>query len=485
MGDKEVAIKGGLWTAVSTGVVLLAQFGRVVILTRFLEKEDFGVVAIINMVIGLCLSFTDLGFASVIMYKQQLTEKEFSSLYWTQFVIFFVLYGALCLLSPLVATFYKTPVLVSLIPLAALSIICQAFGKLYDSVLQKKYRFKALAFRNIIANALSLFLAWFLAYNGYGIYSLILSTLFSIVVVNVWNLFSGYKYQKVSFLFSFKSVIPLVKIGIYQTGTRVVDFIASKIDVFIIGRFLGTEVLGVYDLAKDLVTKFIGFINTVVSKVALPILSNNNSDDEAVIVRFLQITKVVAFICIPICLVIAVFSQDVVGIVYGEKFMDAAFLVSVFSLGAIFGSITSFFDMLGIAKGRTDLNFKSTIYRVVLTIPITLVCCQYSIEVLAVGNFLFGLLLIPVYWKIIVMNTYPISFKVYFSQFGKYMFLVIGASIITFVSMKFRLLGDYETHIVHFLVYGSVFILLYLLTLLLNKSDIKYFYNLIRSTRHK
>ena len=59
MSDKSVALKGGLWTSISTGVVMLAQFGRVVILTRFLEKSDFGAVAIINMVIGLCVSFTD------------------------------------------------------------------------------------------------------------------------------------------------------------------------------------------------------------------------------------------------------------------------------------------------------------------------------------------------------------------------------------------------------------------------------------------
>lgn len=481
MSDKNVALKGGFWTSVSTGVVMLAQFGRVVILTRFLEKSDFGAVAIINMVIGLCLSFTDLGFASVIMYKQKLTLREFSSLYWAQFGIFSVLYITLSLCSPLVASFYETPILAALIPLSGLSVFFQALGKLYDSVLQKRYQFMALAMRNIVANILSLVLAWYLAYNGYGIYSLIYSTLCSIVVVNVWNLLSGFKYQKISLTFSMKEVIPLAKIGIYQTGTRIVDFIASKIDVFIIGKFLGTEVLGVYDLAKELVHKIISFVNTVVSKVALPILSNNNNDDEAVKLRFLMITKVVAFMCIPICLAIAVFSKDVVWIVYGEKFLDASFMVSIFAISSMFGSITCFYDMLGIAKGRTDLNFKATIFRVCLIIPITFICCQFSIETLVVCNFLFGLILIPIYWKLIVMNTYPMSFRHYISQFGKYMTIISVVAICATMLMNFHVLGHFNNRLVEVVVYGCAYALLYAVALLLFRDDVKFYYGLVFS----
>ncbi|WP_294742654.1 lipopolysaccharide biosynthesis protein [uncultured Prevotella sp.] len=483
MSDKNVALKGGFWTSVSTGVVMLAQFGRVVILTRFLEKSDFGAVAIINMVIGLCLSFTDLGFASVIMYKQKLTLREFSSLYWAQFAIFLVLYIMLSLSSPLVASFYETPILAALIPLSGLSVIFQALGKLYDSVLQKKYQFKELAMRNIVANLLSLVLAWFLAYNGYGIYSLVYSTLCSIVVVNVWNLLSGFKYQRISMTFSMKEVVPLAKIGIYQTGTRIIDFIASKIDVFIIGKFLGTDVLGVYDLAKDLVHRIINFVNTVVSKVALPILSNNNNDDEAVKVRFLMITKVVAYICIPICLAIAVFSKDVVWIVYGEKFLDASFMVSIFAIGSMFGSITCFYDMLGIAKGRTDLNFKATIFRVCLIIPITLICCQFSIDILVVCNFLFGLILIPIYWRLIVMNTYPISARLYMGQFGKYMLLVGVAAIITRILLEMNIFGTFGNNVLHLFVYSAIFVFLYMIALIPVKNDVEIICKMIRPKR--
>ena len=140
--DKSVAISGGVWTSISTAITLLATMGRVMILTRFLEKSDFGLVSITNMVIALCATFTDLGFASVIMYKQKFTDREFSSLYWIQLFLFLIIYCIIGLLAPIIAGFYKEPMLSTLLPIAALSMVFQAVGSLYDSVLQKRFLFK-------------------------------------------------------------------------------------------------------------------------------------------------------------------------------------------------------------------------------------------------------------------------------------------------------------------------------------------------------
>lgn len=428
--DRSVALKGGLWTSISTAVTLVATFARVMILTRFLEKSDFGVVSIINMVIGLCTTFTDLGFASVIMYKQKLTDREFSSLFWTQLILFSFIYLILWAGAPLFSSFYEEPTLSVLIPIASLSVICQAFGKLYDSVLQKQYQFKLLAFRNILSNFASLILAGWMAWVGYGVYSLVCSTLCQAIILNVWNFLSGFKIQKVRFLYDFKEILPLIKMGIYQTGTRILDFFSNKLDVMIIGKLLGTEALGLYDLAKELVFKLVDFIRTVVSKVALPILSNNNSDDDAVRTKFLMITKTVATLCIPICVTVAVFSEDVVHIVYGESFIDMAPLVSIFSVITMFTSISSFFDMLGIAKGRTDLNFRNTIYRVLMTTPMILVCSLWSITAVAIGQLIVTLCMVVVVWRVVVQKTYPMSFKEYIAQFDHLLYVTMAVALL-------------------------------------------------------
>ena len=485
MSDKNVAIKGGIWTSISMAFTMLATMGRVMILTRFLDKSDFGLVSITNMVIALCSTFTDLGFASVIMYRQKFNEREFSSLYWIQFILFFIIYSVIAIISPFIASFYNEPILTMILPIAALSIVFQGIGKLYDSVLQKKYMFRQLAYRNIISNIASLFIAVFLAWKGYGVYSLVYSTLFQIIIINIWNFVSGVKIQKPKFVLDFKEVIPLIKIGIYQTGTRILDFFSGKLDVLIIGKLLGTEALGVYDLSKELVFKLVDFVRSVVSKVALPILSNNNNDDDVVKTRFLQVTKIVAFMCIPICATVAVFSRDFVTIMYGSNYVESAPLVSIFAIVTIFTSITSFFDMLGVAKGRTDLNFKNTIYRIILTTPVIALTSLISLQAVAWGQLVVTLIMVVLFWYIVVQKTYPISFKVYYSQFDR--ILIVTSSVAILVSILIYIVNVFtfiDNYLLRFAMYfGSYISLVIFVSYLYLKEDIGLFLKLIRKQR--
>lgn len=476
--DKSVAIKGGLWTSISTVVTVLSQFARLMILTRFLEKSDFGLVSIVNTVIGLCITFTDLGFASAIMYKKDITQKEYSTLFWMQLVIFGVLYLILWGLSPFVATFYEEPQLTILIPIAALSVLFQAIGKLYDTVLQKNYQFKTIAFRNISTNIFSLFVAVVLALNGFGVYSLIFSTLIYAIILNAWNFMSGIRVQKLIFYCDPKSVIELLKIGVFQTGTRILDFISNKIDVMIIGKLLGTEILGVYDLAKNLVNTLVDLIRTVVSKVALPILSNSNDNDEVVKSRFLIMSKVVAYVIIPIGVAIAIFSKEILWIVYGPKYTDVSIIVVLFAFISIFNSICSFYDMLGIAKGRTDLNFYNTVARVVITTPIVYVTSLVSVEVVAIGQLIATVLQSIAFWMIVVNNTYPMSFRHYFSHFSKWLYIQLGC----FVVMKFFMYEvGFNSTIINIPLYTSLYIVIMLLSVFcFMRKDIQYFRTLIK-----
>lgn len=429
MDEKEIALKGGLWTTASTVVTMLSQILRIVILTRFLSKGDFGIVSISTMIIGLCLSFADLGFSSIVMYKHDLNDEEFSSLYWIQFILYGFLSAILVIASPLVARIYSEDQLITVVMVASLNLVFLAIGKLYESVLQKKYEFKSIAIRNIVSNILSLFLAWYLAWGGFGVFSMIISTLFQTLLYNVWSLVVGVHLQKLRFCCHFRKVFPLIKMGLYQTYTRIIDYFSTQLDVMIIGKLLGLEVLGVYDLAKQLVSRFASSIRTIISQVALPIISNNNQNEVGVKTRFLRITKIVAYLCIPVCVITAVFSNDLVRLFYGVKFMDAAPLVAIFSMFAAVTSIGSFFDMLGIAKGRMDLNFKATVYRIVITTPIVLITSMINIEAVAWGQVISSILLFKIYFDLIVNKTYPMSISEYLGQFSKLAFISLPIAI--------------------------------------------------------
>ncbi len=282
-------------------------------------------------------------------------------------------------------------------------------------------------------------------------------------------------------MYDFMEILPLIKIGVYQTGTRILDFFSNKLDVMIIGKLLGTEALGLYDLAKELVYKLVDLIRIVVSKVALPILSNNNSNEDAVRNKFLMITKTVATLCIPICVTVAVFSEDVVHIVYGESYIEMAPLVSIFSVITMFTSISSFFDMLGIAKGRTDLNFRNTIYRVLMTTPMIFVCSLWSITAVAIGQLIVTLCMFFVFWSVVVQKTYPMSLKEYFAQFDHVLYLTVAIALVV---CGIRILVSDKiggTWVFSMIIFGLIYSLLLISSaLIFLQKEIKFFANLLK-----
>lgn len=481
MSTKISLLSGGIWTGISSAVALLTQLLRVIILTRFLEKSDFGTVAIINMIIGFCLCFADLGFSSVIMYKQELSRKEFSSIYWLQFILYIIIFIILSAVSPLFSLFYEDNDLNLLIPLSSLSVVFLAIGKLHESVLQKKYEFISIAIRNIISNTTSLILSLLLAYKGFGIYSLVISTLFQSIFYNVWSLCAGVRYQPVSLCLEIKKIKPFLKIGIYQTYTRIADYLSSQIDVFIIGKILGTEVLGMYDLAKQLVYRLVTFVRMVMSQIALPVLTNANECDEEVKKRFLYVTKVVAYICTPLCMLLIVFSKEIIYILYGESYVEAAPVVIIFSLISLISSVTSLYDMLGIAKGRTDLNFRNTVFRILLTLPLITIASYFGMTFVALAYLITAIIGSVYFWNIVLMKTYPMSLIAYTNAFSRYV-LTLALFSVLFIGGKYLLNQIFDLIPQMQICINVVVYLVMLVSLCLTvlRSDFIFLYNLIK-----
>ena len=87
--------------------------------------------------------------------------------------------------------------------------------------------------------------------------------------------------------------------------------------------------------------------------------------------------------------------------------------------------------MLGVAKGRTDLNFKYTIYRIIITIPVVLLACQRSIIFVSISQLFLLLILVPIYWNIVVAQTYRIDVNTYISQFKNVFLVFLTIALIT------------------------------------------------------
>ena len=431
-------ISGTKWLSASSIISALTYMLTLSILARFLAKSDFGILAILTFMQGLIQMLSSLGFSSAIMHKQGLSKDEFCSLFWIQMFVYIAIYVLTILLSPFIADYYNEPQLTELIPLFLLSLPLLGIGSLYGTILHKNFEYRTIAFRDIISSICSLVVAVILAYWGMGVYSLVIFMLLRIAIVQIWNFVKGVSVIVPSFIISMKQVKPLISIGLYQTGSNVIDYLGSSLDVLIIGKYLGTDVLGGYNLAKELVSKGLYLLNSIGNKVVLPVYSSLQENKDSLGDLYCKHITIVASLCFPICILLGGLSGDIIRLFYGTAYLDMSNVLVLLSLWGLLAAIGNPISGIVTATGRTDLAFIYTSIRIIIVIPLIYIAAQFNIETVAIAVIIGEFISFFLSWYLELYKTIKLGLIVFAKSFAS---LMIVSLLLIALGQSFSLFG--------------------------------------------
>ncbi|NML35837.1 MOP flippase family protein [Chitinophaga sp. G-6-1-13] len=467
------AVFGTSWTAGSMVVQVVVQLLRLSILTRFLSKTDFGLVAIVTLVLGFTHIFTDLGISTVLFSRNDITKKEYSSLYWVSFLSGVFLYLLLLLFTPLIAGFYDLNELRSLIPVMGLDLIIATAGRQFKVFKQKELRFKEIAIIEIIAALVSLGLAVYLAANNYGVYSLVYSTILNSLLSSTLLILTSIQSHPISFYLNIKENKSLYKVGLYQTGAQILDFVSSQLDIIIIGKIMGPADLGVYNLIKQLVLRPYSLLNPIIQNVGIPILVKLRNDAREFNALFLRLLKAVGFISFPVYALIALFAQEVLLILYGKSYVTAALPLQVLCIWGGVMSLLGSASILVIVTGKTNLGFNWTIFRVITNPVFVMIGGIWGVLGISVGQAICIVSFLFLYWFFFIKRVVNISLKSYSSSFLSLLAITCLAFIagIFIKMMAGNWMNEYVADTIVLFVFGLIY-------LGLNKSFLQESYSL-------
>ena len=462
MSVKEEAIGGVKWNGVGTVIVAAMQLLKLFIMARFLTKSEFGLLALTTMVLGFTEIFANMGLATGLIHKQNITREQYSSVFWLNLMLSMAVYGILCALTPLVAMYYKEPDLQKLIPLAGLQLVITSFGKLFYTFKTKELDFKFITIVNVIGALVGVGSTVMLAVCGQGVYSMVYGTLIQYTLVQAIYSVMGIKRYKILFHFKLSEISDLLKIGGYQLGMQVIDYVAAKTDVFLIGRFFGTELLGVYNLAKDLVLKVVQVINPIVTSVAAPAFAKFQDDKPRMRDSYCRILKILSFLNVPVFAVLFVFADPLTVLFYGSEKFDVALYVRILSLWGFFQSVGNPASILMISLGRTDLGFYWTLIRVFFTIVITYISCMFNIlQILAYAQVLLAFVFLFAYWRMMVFKMIQLPLTKYLASISFALLASLISAVISAVLLSFVHNDVLQLLLLFF--FASVYFAIYLL----------------------
>ena len=133
--------------------------------------------------------------------------------------------------------------------------------------------------------------------------------------------------------------MPFLRFGGYMVGENAASTLTRQSDIFLGGWFLGSATLGLYSLARDLNLRISMMINQVVTRVTFPVMSRVKHDATALADIYAKTLRMTASVNFPVFVFVAVFADEVVMLLYGPRFRDAADLMRVFAVWGLVRSI--------------------------------------------------------------------------------------------------------------------------------------------------
>jgi len=366
MDSKQSTVQGIKWTFYSAIISNILGVIQISILARLLNKSDFGLMAIVNIVIGFSDIFIDIGVSNAIIYKRGLSREKLSTLYWMNVLIGFLFFIILYEISSPLSVFYHVDELEPLLNLVAATFLIKPWGQQQMVLMQKNLQFNTIAIIEVVARVISFSLTVSAAFIGLGVYSLAIGVIAVSLFSTIGYFVKGGVNRYPLLYLNFREIDEEIRFGLYQMGEKVLNYFSAQFDVILIGRLLGMDILGLYSIVKTLAGKLFYLINPIISKVTFPIMAKMNNDLDCLRRYHLIKIKIISYISFPIYLFFFILGSPVLYLFLGSEWLNAAPVFSVISLSYLVLSIANPMGVLLLSIGKAKTSFYWNLYAIIV-----------------------------------------------------------------------------------------------------------------------
>jgi O-antigen/teichoic acid export membrane protein len=358
-----------------------------ILLARLLSPEDFGVLGILMIFITFSKTFVDAGLSQALIKKQNCTDADYNTVLLFNFIIGVVLYSLIYILSPLISDFFNLQKLTTLIRLASIVILIGSLSVVQQTILTKNLYFKTQALISFVATFFSGIIAIYLAYNDFGIYSLIWRTIIFQAIFSILLWFNNKWLPKL--VFDFPEFFKMLKFSYKILLSITISDLFNNIYNIVIGKFYSTKMLGFYTTANNYSGIIPFTINAVLGKVIYPAFVNLHDNNLKLKTSTQKITKAVMFLTFYVMFLIVAIARPLFEFALGEKWMDAVVYFQILCLGYMMLPLIPLNHTILYIKGRSDLVLITDVIKYLTIIPFIGIGLYYGIFVLVLSSALF------------------------------------------------------------------------------------------------
>jgi len=347
---KRKSVVGGVAAVSAQGVKFVVQTATTMALARLLSPEDFGLQGMVVVVTGFLSLFRDAGLGMATIQRLEVTHEQTSTLFWINAAVGALL-AALCVaLAPLVVRFYHEPRLYWIAVVSGATFLFNGLAAQHGALLRRSMRFVTQAKIDVLSLTVGSATGIVMALLGCRYWSLV-GMAMAIAIVGSAAVWIAVPWvpgppQRRS------GILAMLHFGGLATCNSFVVFLAWNAEKLLLGRFWGPDALGLYGRAFQLVTLPVEQLNTAMGGVAFPALSRIQHDTKRLARSFLRGFGLLVSLTIPITICCALFAEEIVRIVLGAKWMEAAPIFRLLAPVALVFAVANPLSWLVMSTGR-------------------------------------------------------------------------------------------------------------------------------------
>ncbi len=368
------------------------------LLARLLLPEEYGLIALVTVVITICDVFVTYGFGNALVVNKDSDQLDFSTCFYFCIVLAILLYVVLFFTSPIIASFYKNEALTPILRVMGLRIPLAAVNSVQHAYVAKHLRFKKFFYATLIGTILSGVGALVMAYMGFGVWALVEQYLGHAFIGTfcLWFIVGW----RPTWQFSFARLKAIYSFGWKILAIALIDTVFSRLRSLVIGKKYSSGDLAYYNRGYSFPSFGMRMIEPTVNSVLFPTLSKCNDDQSHMRQITRRVLQVSTYIISPIMIGLIVTAKPLVLVLLTEKWLPCVIYLQIGCTANLFRCQQFINNCVIKSSGQAGLLLKLDILKKGIGLVLLLVSMNFGVIWIAWS-------LVAFYFISMVINVAP------------------------------------------------------------------------------
>lgn len=427
---KSQSLSGVKWSAIERFANQGINFGIGIVLARLLTPSDFGIVGMLAIFMAVSQSFIDSGFSNALIRKKDVTEADFSTVFYFNIVVGIVCYSILFLIAPWVAKFFNIPLLKNILRIMAVNVFFDSLIVVQIAKLTINIDFKTQAKTSLSASIISGAIGIVCAYMGYGVWSLVAQSVIQ-TFLNAVFLWLMAKWHP-QWIYSWKSFRELFAFGSRLLVSGLIHQVYVQMTTLAIGKFYSAKDLGYYTRGNQFANLPSSNLTSVLQRVTYPILAKIQDNDSRLIEVYRKYIKLTSLVIFFSMILLVALAKPLILLLFTDRWAESIIYLQIFCFALMFDHITMINLNLLQLKGRSDLYLKLEIIKKSISIAILLASIPFGVIAICISKIIYSqiALFINTYYT---GKLFGLTYLTQVKEFIPYFFIALISCIPAFV----------------------------------------------------